>query len=302
MSETRTASKALTLAILGIAGLCLMDVLAKTLGANFPIAQVVFFRFAGAALWLALFIALTRRAWPQWRFLTRHGLRAVLGCLTAFLFFYAVTNLPLAIATALGMTAPVYMALLGVLWLKEPWSRSLLMAIGMGLAGSLVIIVGGEDAVSATGEATPLAWIAAVLAPFTYASALVLLKRHATDEGAVATTFAQAMLSGLIALPFALPVFVMPGPDDWFAFVGIGALGAICYILLLTALRMIPASLFSLVDYTGLLWAAFFGFVLFAEVPGASLWLGGGLVIAACAIGVNGARPKPPRRGVKLKP
>lgn len=296
------AARALMLATVGIAGLCLMDVLAKSLGASFPIAQVVFFRFAGAALWLGLFLALTRRPRPQMRYLPRHALRAVLNCATAFLFFYAVTNLPLAVATALSMTAPVYMALLGVVWLKEPWGRALIMAIGMGLGGSLVIILGGDATASATGVASPLAWTAAVLAPFTYASAMILLKRHATDEGAVAITFAQAALSGLIALPFVLPVFVVPDPEHWLELFAIGALGAVCYLLLLTALRMIPASLFSLVDYTGLLWAALFGFVIFAEVPGLSMWLGGGLIVAACAIGVNGARPKPPRRAVKAKP
>ena len=48
-----------------------------------------------------------------------------------------------------------------------------------------------------------------------------------------------------------------------------------------------PASTFSLVDYTGLLWAAVLGFVFVREVLAPSLWIGGGMIIAACALGMR---------------
>lgn len=292
-SDTLGAPQALLIAGLGMGALSAMDAVAKALGADFPVMQVVMMRYLGAALWLALFIAATRRAWPQRRYLGRHLIRSALMCLTAFLFFYAITHLPLAVATALIMPSPVYVALLGIVFLKEPARKSIGLAIVIGLAGALVIIGWGGETVSATGEASPWAWAAALLAPITYAAGIVLLKHHSGEENAAAITLAQSVLITLIALPFALPVFVMPESGQWASVGLVGFLGALGYLLFIAALRHLPASIFALVDYTSLLWAAALGYLVFAEVPGLSLWLGGILIIAACFIGMQAARGLP---------
>lgn len=284
------ASKALLIAGLGMGALSAMDAVAKGLGADFPVMQVVMMRYCGAALWLALFIAATRRAWPQRRFLGRHLVRSALMCLTAFLFFYAITHLPLAVATALVMSSPIYVALLGMVFLKEPARASIGIAIVLGLGGALVIVFWGGETVSATGEASPLAWAAALLAPLSYAAGVVLLKHHSGEENAAAITLAQSVLATLVALPFALPVLVVPAEGQWLGIALVGFLGALGYLLFIAALRHLPASVFALIDYTSLLWAAGLGYLVFAEVPGLGLWLGGALIVAACLIGMRAAR------------
>lgn len=288
-----TQVQALLVAGLGILTLCSMDAVAKTLGAAFPIAQVVMMRYGSAALWLALFIPLAGKAWPQRRYLKRHAMRAALMCVTAFLFFYGITNLPLAIATALAMGAPVYVAALGVLMLKEKLKPSILVAVVLGLAGGAVIMLGGDSSPSATGEESALAWVAALLAPVAYALALVLLKSHSSDENAASMIFAQSALAALIALPFAAPDLIMPDGGQLLAVAVVGFLGALGFLLFVAALRFLPASIFALVDYTAILWAAGLGFLVFGEVPGLSLWLGGALIIAACLIGMRTARAAP---------
>lgn len=299
MHANPDAVRAILAAMLGVAGLSGMDAVAKNLGPVFPAAQIVFFRFTGTAIWLALFVWLTGRSWPKTKYLKLHALRAVLMCLTSFFFFYGVTHLPLAIATALAMSAPIYVALLGILVLKEPAHRSIGGAIVLGIAGSLIIVFAGREPVSATGEPSALAWTAAVLAPISYAAGIVLLKWHSANEGAAAITLAQAAMSGLIAFPFALPGFVVPEADRWLEVILLGVLGAAGYLLFIAALRSLPASVFSVVDYSALLWAALYGYVIFGEVPDASLWIGGALIIAACLLGMQVARrprvvPTPP--------
>lgn len=284
-----SAAGALGVAALGGATLALMDAVAKGLGAAFPISQVVLMRYVSAALWLALFIGLTRGAWPQRRYLARHALRSALLCLTAFLFFYGITHLPLAFATALAMSTPIYVALLGILVLGEKATPHIFAALAIGLVGAMVIIAGG-DAPSATGEASPFAWAAALLAPFTYALIVILLKFHSANEPASAITLAQSALAAVFAVPFALPVFVMPDAGQWLEVALVGFLGALGFLLLISALRHLPASVFSLIDYAGLVWAAGLGYLIFGEVPGASLWLGGALIIAACVVGMRAAR------------
>lgn len=277
------------LGIAGVASLSAMDATAKALGASLTTFQVGFVRYLGAAIWLVPFILVTRGAWPRRRNLRRHAMRAALIALTACLFFYGVINLPLAIATALAMSAPVYVSLLGVLVLKESFAPGLVLAVLLGLAGSMIIVFGGEPVTSA-GASGWLPWAAAILAPVSYAAALVLLKHHSADESAASMTLAQSFLASLLFLPLALPGFAPLGPLPWLEIALVGFLGALGFVLLISGLRRIPASVFSVVDYTGLLWAAALGVIFFAERPGPELWIGGGLIIAACVVSTRAGR------------
>lgn len=273
----------------GVAMLCAMDATAKALGASFNTFQVGFVRYLSAALWLVPFILLTGRAWPSRKNMPRHLLRGALVALTAVFFFYGVVHLPLAVATALAMSAPLYISLFGIFLLKEPFSPMLLMAVILGVVGSLIIVFAG-DPVRVTGSSDLLAWGAAILAPISYAAAIVLLKHHSASDGAAAMTFAQSVIAAIIFIPFALPGFSLPDPGVWWQIVLVGFLGAGGFLLLITGLRRVPASVFAVVDYTGLIWAAVLGFVFFAELPGWPLWIGGGLIIAACAVGTRVGR------------
>lgn len=273
----------------GIAVLTAMDATAKALGATLSPFQIGFVRYLGAAIWLIPVIVLTRGAWPRLRNFGRHATRAALMALTAALFFYAIVHLPLAIATALWMSAPVYVSLLGVVLLKERLTGGLVSAVLLGLAGSLIIVFGGAGT-GIEGGAEVLAWGAAILAPVSYASALLLLKHHAGDESAAAMTLAQSLVAALLFLPLALAGPGVASNWPWLQMALVGLLGAIGLMLIIAGLRRVPASVFSVVDYTGLLWATAFGALFFAEMPGLSFWIGGGMIIAACAISARAGR------------
>ena len=145
-------------------------------------------------------------------------------------------------------------------------------------------------------EGDLLAWICALLAPLAYATSIVLVKHHADDESAAALTMASGVVSALLVLPFAVPGFALPAePAVWPLMALIGFLGAAGFVLLTIGLRTTAASVFAIVDYMNILWAALFGFVFFHEIPELRFWIGGRLIIAACALGaVAAARPGSP--------
>jgi len=273
----------------GVIFLCGMDAAVKALGASLPTFEIVAIRFFSAAIWLALYLLITRDGWPTRANIVQHLQRGLLNVFTATLFFIAITNLPLAIVTALGLTAPIYISLFGIVFLREPVSPSLLAAIGLGIGGALVVVFGNGATFSA-GSGNLIAWTAAMLAPIAYAGALLLMKHHSSGESPAGMTLAQSLVSGVVILPFAAVDFVPPPMHIWWLVVLIGFLGAAGFILLITGLKRLPASIFAIVDYTALLWAALYGFVFFKEVPGPSLWLGGAMIIAACFLGMRLAR------------
>lgn len=279
------------LCLAGMILLCAMDATAKALGTHLNTFQTTFVRYGGAVAWLVVYIALTRGAWPDPRNWRRHLLRGATIVVTACLFFYSITRLPLAIVTALAMSAPIYVALIGVVIFKERPTPTLIAAILLGLAGSAVVVFGGGS-MEITGD--PLAWACALLAPLAYATSIVLVKHHADDESAAALTMASGLVSALLILPFALPAFTLPTePAVWSLMALIGFLGASGFVLLTIGLRTTAASVFAIVDYMNILWAALFGLVFFHEVPELRFWIGGGLIIAACALGAVAAARRP---------
>jgi drug/metabolite transporter (DMT)-like permease len=285
-TASRTAGLAFCMA--GMILFCCMDAVVKGLGQQqMSVFSIAFVRYAGAAIWLALYIAVTRESWPNpanWR---RHLMRGVLMIMTATFFFYGVTHLPLAIVAALALSAPVYVSIFGIVFLKEKPTLMLGAAVALGIAGSLVIVFGGGEPIEVTGASDILAWGAALLAPVTYAAAIVLLKHHADTEGAVPIAFATSAIAGILALPLAATSITLPPVEAWWQVVLVGMLGAAAFALLATGLKKIPASVFAIVDYTSVLWAALFGYVFFAEVPQLRFWIGGALIVAACVVGMR---------------
>ena len=277
----------LLLCFAGMALLCAMDAVAKALGAHLTTFQIAFVRYGGAAVWLALYIALARVAWPSARNWRRHVLRGLLMVTTACLFFYAVTHLPLAIATALAMSAPIYVSLFGIAFFRERPTRTLGFAIVLGIAGSAIMVIGSDGGGVAGGDLS--GWIAGLLAPITYAAAIVLLKHHAGDENAAALSLSTAAIAAIILIPVAVPGLALPGEGVWPLVALIGLFGAGGFVLLTIGLRTTPASSFAVVDYMSLLWAALFGFAFFAEVPEPRFWIGGALIVSACALCLRAA-------------
>lgn len=282
----------LLLCFAGAAVLCGCDAMAKGLGSYLTAFQIAFVRYFGAAVWLIAYIAITRTGWPKlgnWRW---HLLRGVLMVTSACFFYYGVTHLPLAIAAALGMSAPIYMALIGIIFLKERPSWLLGASILLGIVGSAVVIFGGEN----TGPAADIGgWIAGLLAPVTYAAAMVLVKHHADRESAAGMTLSTALVASVILVPLALPGVAVPSQAAWPLIVLIGFCGAVAFILLTIGLRTTAASAFAIVDYLGLLWAALFGFLFFAEIPALRFRAGGVLIIAGCALGLVAAGRQAPK-------
>ena len=83
----------LLLCFAGMALLCAMDAVAKTLGAaHLSTFQIAFVRYGGAALWLALYIALSRQSWPMLHNWRRHVLRGLLMVATRRVDWYALSG------------------------------------------------------------------------------------------------------------------------------------------------------------------------------------------------------------------
>ncbi len=204
-----------------------------------------------------------------------HFRRAILGLAGMAMTFGSVILLPLAEAQALQFTAPLFATVLSVFMLKErvgPWRLS---ALFIGFAGILIITQPGQV------EIPPLGLAAGLGSAFAIALLSILIKDlNRSEEPLTIVFYFAAFTSPFLAL--GLP-FVDMGHDTgtWVLLGAMGLCGLVGQLLLTLALRLGPVSSVIVMDYTGLVWSALYGVVLFSQFPPAATWIGAPLIVVA---------------------
>lgn len=270
--------------LVAIGLLTLMDAVMKAVSGPFSAVQILWLRFALTAAMAGLLLVAWRLPFPAPRTMPRHLLRAVMILISNGTFIYALGALPLAEVFALALTAPLFLAALGAITLKETVTKLTLLGLALGFCGMLVIVFGEQwraGGAGAGGTHPPLAVLAALVAPVTYAIGIVLLRQQATGEAPAQVVFVQALLVTVLVAPFVLASSWSTSPlAHWPAFLAIGATSTAGYLILVAALAGLTAVRYSVIEYTGLLWAGLIGWLWFAEQPSTSLLLGSLFIFA----------------------
>src|SRR3954471_7918255 len=130
----------------GIAVLSIMDAVIKGMSVYYPTFQVAFLRFACGSLVVAGVVAVLKPGWPSRETVAANAIRSVIAVVTALSFFYALGQLPLAETLVLSFLSPMFIALFGMVMLKERVDQRILMALVVGFAGTLVVVFGQTGA------------------------------------------------------------------------------------------------------------------------------------------------------------
>jgi drug/metabolite transporter (DMT)-like permease len=196
-----------------------------------------------------------------------------LGVTAMALNFLAMILLPLAEATAIGFSVPIFSIVLAAVVLGEPTGRWRWGAVAAGFAGVLLIVQPGSGEVPLAGASVAL--VAALLT----AAVTIVIRRLGATERATTTVFWFAISS---LVPLGLLMLAFGGAHDtatW-AILGVMALaGGLAQLTLTSALRLAPVALVMPMDYTSLLWATLLGAWLFSELPTPWTWVGAPVII-----------------------
>jgi S-adenosylmethionine uptake transporter len=270
-------------AALGIALLTAMDAVVKAQMQQHPFIVALFMRFAMGGVCALVVLALVRPALPTRDSLIGNAIRIPVVVVTAGSFFYSLSVLPLAEALTLSFLAPVFVALLGALLLKERLDGRILQALCFGVAGMLVMVWPRlQGHVSGAG----LGVAAALFSAVAYAFNLILLRRIALKEHpAVIVAFQNCGPALCLAIPAAY-AFVPMTAGDLATYLAAGVLGVAGHLTLTSAFARAAASRLAPIEYTALIWASLLGYVMFGEVPLYTTYIGA-LLIVAGAIAVS---------------
>ena len=203
-----------------------------------------------------------------------HAARAMVGLVGMVFTFGAVMLLPLAEATTFQFTVPIFATLLGALVLEEKTGIQRWSAVLVGFAGVLLVVRPGASDMSMFGAGVGL-----MAAMFVAIVAIVL--RQLRDEPATTTVFYFTILTlPFIALPYAFHL-KMHDPLTWVVLVSIGLAGGMGQLALTGASRLAPVAAVVPMDYSGLIWATVYGWLIFGALPTAGTWLGAPVIIAS---------------------
>jgi drug/metabolite transporter (DMT)-like permease len=249
----------------------------KLLGQAVPVGQTIFVRGVLSVLLLALIAWHTNQLQLlKTNNLRSHALRSLSGTVSMFCLFTAVTMIPLADVTAISFTSPMFITLLAMVFLGEQIHRFRWTALILGFIG--VVIMLGPHLTFADGAS--LGVLIALGAAMFSAVAMIFLRMMSGGEHALTITFYFSLTFMTCAALTAINGWVMPTPMQWLLIILSGLFGVTGQLVMTYSYRYAPASTIAPLDYSNMIMSVILGYVFFAEIPSASVWIGAPLVVA----------------------
>jgi drug/metabolite transporter (DMT)-like permease len=256
-----------------------MSLLVKVAGQGIPPMQIV---LARAIVSLVLsYLLLKKAGLPLWG-TQRHllVLRGLLGFAALACFYYGLVHLPLAEATVIQYTSPVFTALLAAWLLKEKLGVAEAACVGASLAGVL-LIARPEFVFGGTGGFDSRTVLIAMFGAMFSAGAYVTVRRLGSAENPLVIVFYFPLVTVPATIPFVIPVAVWPTAWEWLVLLGVGVSTQIAQVSITRGLQLLPAARASAVGYLQIIFAAAWGVFFFGEVPDRWSFAGAALIIVS---------------------
>ena len=271
-------TRGVALMILAIFFFTAMDATAKGLIERYPAPQVIWVRFAGQ---LALVLLILRHHLGpvlRTRFPVLHFWRSASQFGATTFFFLSLPYIGLAEATAIADINPVLITLGAALFLGERLGPRRIAGVVVALIGALIVIRPGAGVFSWSA-------ILPLCCALSYATSALLTRRIGAQES-VWASMVYAALFGTIVAGAALPFVWQPiAAGDLWLFGLIACLGTLAQLCIIRSFSITEAGIVAPFAYLGIVFATFWGAVLYDQWPdrwtviGALVIVGAGLYV-----------------------
>ena len=253
------------------------DALTKSLGGQVGVFEIQFF----INLFALVPIVFAKDRSERWRDTFRlanpllmHG-RAFLYTAATLCFTFAVTTIPFAETYSLAFLAPLFLALLAVIVLRENVVATRWVLIALSFVGVLIVVRPGFRELG-------IGHLAAILCALLAAAANTILRIVSTSEKQISII----AMNGLYQLVVCGTLMLIAGftPLDWMQLARlaiIGIMGGFAQILIIRAVARTPASHIGPAQYVQILWAVALGALFFNETPDAIGYIGLAILVIA---------------------
>lgn len=250
--------------------------LTKLLSSNMSTFMIVFVRLAFGLLFISPLIFKEKKTLFKTKALPLHLLRVIFTSTSMVCTYYAYSHLPLAFATSIGFTAPIFTAVLSVIALGDRLVPLQWFLIAMGYGGVLIMV-------GPTGGDWESAILVAFGANFFASCALICVKRLSESESTTQILVMFHLLGLGLLGALSLIFWKTPTPHDFLILLFIGGTATLSQFCIIRAMQNGDPSVLSPFEYSRLVIAIPIGMIFFEEIP--TLWsIFGSLVIVMCTL------------------
>lgn len=271
----------IALRLLAMLSLSIMFVIVKLLDqSGVHVLESLFWRQALVLPFLLVWI---------WRFAGFHTLRTqrigshmrrtAMGLTGMACNFLAMIFLPMAEATTINLSVPIFAVIFAAILLGEKirWQRW--SAVLLGFIGVVIVLDPSSTFADSFSGRHGLGTMIAITGAITTALISIAIRDLGRTENASTIVFYFSLMS-MLPLGIALPYVYTPhSTEQWLLIAGLGLTGAVVQMSLTGALRLAPVSVVLPMDYSALLWAIALGWYIFGTVPAETTWIGAPIII-----------------------
>ena len=239
-----------------------------------PPFQIAFFRNIFGLAFLLPLLMRSRFAILRTKQIGLHALRGVINMAAMLMFFTALAISPIAKVTALGFTAPIFMAILAVLVLGERFRIYRWSAIFLGFVGMLIILRPGLVAID-TGALLVIGSAAL------WAVAMIIIKIQSRTESSLTIVAYMGIFLGVFSIGPAVWVWQPFGLKTLGLMVLIGLFGSIAQMTISESLKETDSTALMPFDFLKLIWTSMIGIWFFSEIPDIYTWVGATVIFSS---------------------
>ena len=251
-----------------------MELTAKELGQSFNPFQIVFARYLSQFIILIIIFNKKSKLHLKSQYPFLQILRGTLLLVTTCFMFSGLAYLPFAENIAIYMIGPVITTILAFFILKEKISFLQIIVVIVGLIGAIIIA-------DPNSQSFNLAIIFPFLAALCFAFFTISTKFLNSSDSNQTTLLFTAITGTFLSAPFIIIFWKWPSLNETILMFCLGLLATIGHFFFIEALKVINASFAAPFVYLTVMLAAFWGYIIYNEVPNQNTIIGAFLIIIA---------------------
>ncbi len=262
---------------MSICAFSMMDLIVKW-SDNYPVGEVLFFRgFCGL---FPLFFFIPKEKYLNFYKTKRpflHIKRCLSGLIAIVAIFIALRKLPLATVTSISFAAPIFTTILSIFLLNEKVGFYRWLAVLMGFIGILIISEPGFNSMN-------IYYVYPIVFCLGLSYVAITIKQLSSTEPVWLISFYFSLSIMIMSLFTITNGWIFPNIIDLALLSLLGILGGLANLWLTQSYKLSDVSLVTPLKYLGLIFAIFFGYIFWSEIPTSKTLIGSALVITSSII------------------
>ncbi len=258
----------------------LLNTLVKFLSSDYSLSQIIFFRSFFAIVFIFPWILNTGLPSLKTNSIKLQLVRSTLAVAAMYLWFFSISKIPLAEATAINFTAPIFGALCAIIFLKEKIRKRRFFAILFSIVGALTIIRPGFSDLN-------IYLLIAIIASLLMGMAAIFIKRLSMIDHPNSVVFYMPALLAIFSFIPCIIFWNQPSFLDLLLLISTGLTATLAHQGITRAFAKSEATYVLIFDYLRLPFTVIFAYYLFNEIPNIWIWIGSFIIFISSIYIIN---------------